>query len=93
MNCLGRTIKRSQTEITDAELETIVESCSAIPDYSVVISLPSQDEIPQLLNRLYEFVENSDATATEVMSYHKDRISFKNKSYIQVETNVYMSVD
>lgn len=84
MNYLGRTIKRPLSEITDAELVASINSCSITPDYSVSVMLPTQEEIPRLLDRVYGFLDGVDNLTEAVVNYNKNRVTFKNKSYIQV---------
>ena len=86
MNYLGRTIKRPLSEITDDELVTSISSCSSVPDYSVSILLPAPEEIPRLLDRVYGFLDGVDNLVDVVVNYHKNIVTFKNKSYIQVSS-------
>lgn len=78
-------VEEKQSNISDEVLYAVVLKASEVtPNLSVIIVLPEEREITLLLNRIYELVKDSEYTVTKVESYEKNRISFKNGSYIRL---------
>lgn len=64
-------------------LQEMIDHCESEQTTTYVL-YHSKEELNDYLNLFYELLKDSDTTATEVVSYKQNRISFKNGSSIQL---------